>query len=262
MLIDSHCHLTWPSFVDCVHDVVLNMKKAGVEYVQTVCTKSSDVSAILELVNQYDNIFGSVGIHPLEADKDKMALEKILLYAQEEKIIGIGETGLDFYKGDDKNKICQIESFLTHITASKTSGLPLIIHSRNADIDMQKILQREMMQKSFKGLLHCFTGGWDLAERALDLNLYISISGIITFSNASDLRSIVKKIPLSRLLIETDAPYLAPVPYRGKLNQPAFIVEVAKCIAEVKGISFDVVCKETSKNFFDLFDKAEMIMSS
>ena len=257
MLVDSHCHLSMPQFTSNLDNVISNAIKNDVQYMQTICTKLEELEDILKITDKYNNIFASVGVHPNNTTKD-ISTEKLIQLSKHNKIIGVGETGLDYYYKETEAYI-QKKSFVSHINASAATSLPIIIHSRNADKDMIEILVSEMKNQNFQGLLHCFSSTKELAYKALDLGLYISISGIITFNSAEDLRNIVSDIPLERLLIETDAPYLAPTPHREKFNEPAYVRVIAEKIAKIKNISFDKFAEISSSNFFRLFKKAQKI---
>ena len=257
MLVDSHCHLSMPQFTSNLDNVIFNAIKNDVQYMQTICTKLEELEDILKITDKYNNIFASVGVHPNNTTKD-ISTEKLIQLSKHNKIIGVGETGLDYYYKETEAYI-QKKSFVSHINASAATSLPIIIHSRNADKDMIEILVSEMKNQNFQGLLHCFSSTKELAYKTLDLGLYISISGIITFNSAEDLRNIVSDIPLERLLIETDAPYLAPTPHRERFNEPAYVRVIAEKIAKIKNISFDKFAEISSSNFFRLFKKAQKI---
>ncbi len=254
-IVDSHCHLDLLEKQG--HDidkVMLEASAAQVDILQTICTKVSEIDKILHYTRRYENVFASLGIHPNNVDKEPKikASELLKICAAQKKIIGIGETGLDYYYQDATPESQKI-SFIEHIKASQQNGLPVIIHSRDADEDMMEILVSEQKNKKFSAVLHCFSSSQALAHKALDLGIYISISGIVTFKNAVDLQNIVKNLPLSSLLVETDSPYLAPVPYRGKINQPAYTRNVVEFIAQLKEIEEQEVAKQTTQNFLDLF---------
>lgn len=258
MLVDSHCHLDFADFENNLDDIVKQAILNNLLCMQTISTKLSTMDKIFNIIEKYDMVYGSVGVHPHEVEKEGIASkDKLINLAKHPKIIGIGETGLDyFYNYSDKNK--QIESFINHIHAARDLDLPIIIHTRDADEDTIDILEQEMKYKNFKGLIHCFTSSQKLAEKCIEMGLFISISGIITFKNAESLREVVKKIPLSRLLIETDSPYLAPVPNRGKVNQPSYVLYTAKYLADLLDIDYVEFCKITTENFFTLFSKAKL----
>jgi len=257
MLVDSHCHLDYPEFGTELDQVVRRAHDAGVGWMLTICTRLNRFEHVLKVAQGYGNIFCSVGVHPHEAGDGPVATAGHLAgLARHPKVIGFGETGLDYYY-EHSSRDRQKESFRAHIQAARESGLPVIIHTRDADADMAEILSDEYAKGPFSGVLHCFSSSAQLAETALALGLYISISGIVTFKNAESLRETVKIVPLDRLLVETDAPYLAPDPHRGKRNEPAFTVYTADKVAEIRGISKDRVEDETTANFFRLFSKAE-----
>lgn len=254
-LVDSHCHLNMKDFKDDLDLVLDNARNNGVKYLQTICTKISDYSEIINIIEKHDHIYGSFGIHPHEAnDYLDLTLESIVQYVSHKKIIGIGETGLDYYY-EYSNPSNQKISFEKHIHASRETKLPIIIHTREADDDTISMIESEMQNGQFTGLIHCFTSSKNLAKKVLDLGFYISISGIVTFKNAIDLQEIVKWLPLDRILIETDSPYLSPIPFRGKRNEPAFVKNVAEFISKLKNIDYDQIQEATSKNFMTLFSK-------
>ena len=256
MLVDSHCHLDFPDFAEELDDVVGRAGEAGIGHMLTICTHVSKFDQVLRVADAYDNIFCTVGIHPHNAANEaEISPEQLIELADNPKVIGFGETGLDYYY-DKAPRDVQQRQFRAHIEAARRTGLPLIIHTRDADDDMAEILTEETGKGAFPGLLHCFSSSAKLAEAALDLGLYISISGIVTFKNAEDLRETVKKVPLGRILVETDAPYLAPVPKRGKRNEPAFTAHTAQKVAEIKDLPLADVAKATTDNFFRLFSKA------
>ncbi len=256
MLVDSHCHLDFSDFGVEAADVITRAKSAGVGVMQTICTKLTEFPNVLKVAESYDDIYASVGVHPHEAEPEGNFTESDLhKLTQHKKVIGIGETGLDYYY-EHSQKEPQKISFLKHIHVAQETELPLIIHTRDAEEDTLEILTAEMQKKKFTGLLHCFTGTQKLADAALELGLYISISGIVTFKNAVDLQNTVRTIPLERLIIETDAPYLAPVPMRGKRNEPAYLTHTAQFIAKLRGITVEDLAEATTQNFFRLFTKA------
>jgi TatD DNase family protein len=258
VIVDSHCHLNFPEFEGEIQNVIKEADSNDVKYMQTICTKLSEFEEVSKIANDNKNIFCSLGIHPHEAEKELTTAEELISIAKNnpEKLIGIGETGLDYYY-EKSNRGAQKINFIEHLIAASELDLPVIIHTRDAEQDTYDILKDFTSKKSLKGLLHCFTGTADLAKKALDLGLYISISGIVTFKNAKDLQKTVRDIvPLDRLLVETDSPFLAPVPYRGKANQPAYTRKVVEFIAELKNVSQEQVAEKTTDNFFGLFDKA------
>lgn len=257
MLIDSHCHLNFPDFADDLPQVVARAHQNGIGKMVSICTKIDEFADIAKIADSYDNVFCTVGVHPHNA-KDSAeeyvatTAAQLVELAQHPKCVGIGETGLDFFY-ENSPRAEQHTQFLQHIEASRQTGLPCIIHTRSADAETIEILKTE---KPFPGLLHCFSTDHSVAEAALEAGLYISISGIVTFKKAEALRESVKKIPLNRLLVETDSPYLAPIPHRGQRNEPAHTKLTAQCVAELKGISFDELASKTTENFHNLFKKA------
>src|SRR5690349_2913902 len=249
MLLASHCHLDFPDFAAERDAVIARARAAGVETMLTICTRLDEFDEVRAIAEAYDGIWCSVGAHPHEAaDHTSLLIDQLLALTDHPKVVGIGETGLDFHY-DLSPRDIQERVFRIHIAASRASGLPLIIHAREADREIAQILEEEQPPP---GVLHCFSSGRELAETAIELGFYISISGIVTFRNAEDLRAIVRDLPLDRLLVETDAPYLAPVPYRGKRNEPAFVVATAAAVGQLKGIELEHLITMTSENFFKL----------
>ncbi len=260
-LVDSHCHLNYEGLYENLDQIVSEAGIAGVGIMQTICTKISEVDVLKSIATKYSNIFYSVGVHPLYVSESQIvSVEEIVLLSKNDlKISGFGETGLDYYRESDSNILkIQQKSFENHIVAAQITGLPVVIHTRDAEEDTYSILDRQMQEKEFSGVLHCFTGSYDLAKKAVDLGLYISASGIITFKNAEDIRDVFKKLPIDKILIETDSPYLAPIPYRGHVNKPAYIEEVAKKIAEIKDLSYEEVVASTTRNFHNLFKRVKL----
>jgi TatD DNase family protein len=253
MLVDSHCHLDFPDFAAEREAIVARARSAGVETMLTIATRLDEFDAVRAIAEAHNEVWCSVGVHPHEA-KDYAALvpQQLVALAAHRKVVGIGETGLDFHY-DLSPRDIQEPVFRTHIAASRETGLPLIVHAREADREVAGILDEE---RPPPGVMHCFSSGRALAEAALALGFYISISGIVTFRNAEELRAIVRDVPLDRLLVETDAPYLAPVPYRGRRNEPAYVAATAAAVAELKGIELHQLAAVTSENFFRLFGKA------
>jgi TatD DNase family protein len=253
MLVDSHCHLDFPDFAPERDEVIARAFGAGIGTMLTICTRLDQFAGVEAIAESNERIWCSVGAHPHEAaDHGDLLAERLVALAAHPRVIGIGETGLDFHYDLSPRKV-QERVFRTHIAASQMTGLPLIIHAREADQEIAAILTQE---RPPAGVLHCFTGSRALAETAVALGFYVSISGIVTFRNAEDLRAIVRDLPLDRLLVETDAPYLAPVPYRGKRNEPAFVAATAAFVAELKGMEPEALAEATTANFFRLFAKA------
>jgi TatD DNase family protein len=255
MLVDSHCHLNMKEFCDDLPQVIAAARVAGVTIMQTICTRSSDFPEIIAIAEKYPEVYASFGIHPHEVEKEKLlTVDEIVSNIKHHKVIGIGETGLDYYYEHSKRDIQQ-ESFINHIHASAITNLPVIVHSREADEDTISIMSSEMKANPYPGLIHCFSSTRALAQSSLDIGLYISIAGILTFKNAENIRETMQYVPLDRILIETDAPYLAPIPMRGKRNEPAFVKHVAECLAQVKGLSVEEIGEITTANFRRLFTK-------
>jgi len=260
MLVDSHCHLDFKDFDGEVDAIVERAGAAGVGLMVTICTKVTQFDKVLAVAERYDNVLCSVGIHPHEAeDEPEVEAARLIELAQHPKVVGIGETGLDYFY-EHAPRDAQRRNFVAHIHAARETGLPLIVHARDADEDMADILAHEMGEGAFPGLLHCFSSSPKLARTAIDLGLYISLSGIVTFKNAKELQETAAHLPLDRLLVETDAPYLAPVPKRGKRNEPAFVAHTAARVAELQKISPDALAQKTTENFFRLFTKAEAMV--
>jgi TatD DNase family protein len=253
MLVDSHCHLDFADFAEERDAIVARARAAGVGTMLTIGTRLDEFPAVRAIADAYPDIWCSVGAHPHEAaDHAALSGRDLAALARHPRVVGIGETGLDFHYDHSAHDV-QERVFRTHIAASKASGLPLIIHAREADEAVARVLREE---RPPPGVLHCFSSGRGLAEVALDLGFYISISGIVTFKNAEELRAIVHDVPLERLLVETDAPYLAPVPYRGRRNEPAYVVATAAAVASLKGVEPAQLAAATTENFFRLFGKA------
>lgn len=257
MLIDSHCHLDFPELTSDESGVLARARTAGVGGMLTIGTRLDQFERVRAIAERHDNVWCSVGVHPHEAKEEgQRTPDRLIEATRHSKVVGIGETGLDFYYEHSPREE-QAESFRAHMAASRETGLPLIVHTRNADAETGDMLEEEYGKGAFPGLIHCFSSGRAVAERALALGLYISISGIVTFKAAEELRAIVRDVPLDRLLVETDAPYLAPIPKRGKTNEPAFVAHTAAKVAELKGVSLSELEAATTDNFFRLFTKAE-----
>ena len=257
MLVDSHCHLDFDVFDDDREDMIARATEAGVGTLVTICTHLSKFEAVRAIAAANENIWCSVGIHPHQVSEEGIApVERLIELAADPLVVGIGETGLDYYY-DHSPRDDQRANFRAHIEAARETGLPVIVHTRDADDDTAAILVEQAGQGSYPGVLHCFSAGRGLAEAALDLGFYISLSGIVTFRNAEGLREIARDVPLDRLLVETDSPFLAPMPNRGKRNEPAFVVHTARMLAELKGVDEAALAGATTENFFRLFSKAE-----
>jgi len=262
MLVDSHCHLDMPEFAGELDQVVARAGDAGIGHMLTICTRVTEFAPVLAIAERFDNVFCSVGVHPHNAaDETAVTADELIEMTGHPKVVGIGETGLDFYY-DNSPRNVQERSFRAHIRAARQSGLPLIVHARDADAALARILGEEAAAGPFPGLIHCFTAGQALAETALELGLYISFSGIVTFNKADELRAVARRVPVERILVETDAPYLAPVPKRGKRNEPAFTAFTAARVAELKGLDADAFARATTENFFRLFAKARELVGA
>ncbi|MFZ0607994.1 MAG: TatD family hydrolase [Xanthobacteraceae bacterium] len=255
MLIDSHCHLDFPDFATELDAVVARARAAGIERLVTISTRVHRQPDLLAIAERFPDVYCSVGTHPHHADEEPdVTAADLIAHARLPKVVAIGEAGLDYHY-DNSPRAAQERGFRTHIAAARETGLPLVIHSREADDDMARILEEETGKGAFPAVLHCFTGGHDLARRALALGHFISFTGILTFKNSNGLRAIAAELPADRILVETDAPYLAPGKFRGKRNEPSYVVETAKVLAETRGVSFDEIANQTTANFFRLFSK-------
>ncbi|MHA1153844.1 MAG: TatD family hydrolase, partial [Alphaproteobacteria bacterium] len=253
---DSHCHLDYLERDGDLDEVIGRARRAGVGAMVTICTKLSEFDRVSAIAERYDEVTCSVGVHPHEAeDEGQRDAMRLIALAEHPKVVGIGETGLDYYY-DHAPRERQRSSFRAHLRAARDSGLPVIVHSRDADDDTVALLREAREEGPFTGVIHCFTAGPGLARAALELGLYISVAGIVTFKKAEELRRTLGEVPLERLLVETDAPYLAPVPKRGKRNEPAYVIHTATALAELKGIAPQELIRATGDNVFRLFTKA------
>jgi TatD DNase family protein len=256
MLVDSHCHLNYPKLVERQSDVLAAARAAGVTTMLNISTREREWGDIVATAEREPDVWASIGIHPHEADEHPdVDTAKLIEAARHPRVVGIGETGLDYYY-DHSDRTQQQRSFRAHIVASRETGLPTIIHTRDAEEDTYAILAEEMGKGAFPALIHCFTASQDFADKVLALGLSISISGIVTFKNAKDLQETAKTIPADRLLVETDSPFLAPVPHRGKPCEPAFVADTARFLADLRGEPIERLMETTSVNFFTLFTKA------
>jgi TatD DNase family protein len=255
MLVDSHCHLDFPDFASELDAVVARARAAGIGRLVTICTRVRKFPQVLAVAENFREIFCSVGTHPHNAHEElDIDAKALIALTNNPKIVAIGEAGLDYHY-DNSLRDAQAASLRQHIAAARETGLPLVIHSRDCDTDMARILQDESGKGAFPAVLHCFTGGRDLAFKAIELGHYVSFTGILTFKNSQSLRDIAAELPADRILVETDAPYLAPLPYRGKRNEPAYVVETAKVLAASRGVSAEEIARATTENFFRLFNK-------
>lgn len=257
MLVDSHCHLDFPDFAEEEAEVVARARRAGVATMLTICTHVSRTGRIIAVADRHEGVLCSVGVHPHHAgdELEEATIDRLVDIAAHPKVVGLGETGLDFFY-DHSPRPAQEESFRRHLRAAAKTGLPVIVHSRDADAETLAVLRDEGAGRDVAGLIHCFSGSRAMAEEALALGFYLSISGIVTFKKAEALREVVAAVPLDRLLVETDAPYLAPIPHRGRRNEPAYVVHTAEAVARIKGVAPAELARATTDNFFRLFGKA------
>lgn len=256
MFVDSHCHLNYKGLIEQQSDVLQRARAAGVSAMLNISTRECEWDDVIGLAERESDIWASVGIHPHEADTHRgIDTAKLVEKSSHPRVVAIGETGLDYYY-DHSDRAQQRASFREHIAASRDTGLPLIVHTRDAEDDTAEILAEEMGKGAYTGVIHCFTASAEFGQKALELGFFISISGIVTFKNAKDLQSVAQTIPADRLLIETDSPFLAPVPHRGKSCEPAFVVSTAQFLADLRGISVDILAQQSRDNFYHLFTKA------
>lgn len=255
MIVDSHCHLDFKDFAHELDAVVARAEQAGVGRIVTISTRVRRLPSLIAIAERFPNVYCSVGTHPHQADEeDGIPADELIALSQHPKVVALGEAGLDYFY-DKASRGAQERGFRIHIAAARATGLPLVIHTRDADADTGRILEEEMGKGTFSAVLHCYTGGRELALKAVALGLYVGFTGILTFNKSEALRAIAAELPADRILVETDAPYLAPTPYRGKRNEPAYVVETAKVLAMTRGASFAEVEKQTTENFFRLFHK-------
>jgi len=255
MLVDSHCHLDFPDFADERDAVVARAREAGLGRMVTICTRVKKFESVFAVAKAYDDVFCSVGTHPHNADEElDVSADELVRLSDHPKVVAIGEAGLDYHY-DNAPRDAQATGFRRHIEAARRTGLPLVIHARAADDDVAAILEDEWASGAFPFILHCFSAGRKLAETGVRLGGYVSFSGILTFKNSEDLRSIARDVPMDRLLVETDAPYLAPVPHRGKRNEPSFVVHTVEVLAQVRGVSPEAIADQTTRNVFRCFSK-------
>jgi TatD DNase family protein len=255
MLVDSHCHLDFPDFADDLDAIVARAGAAGIGRILTISTRVRRLAGLLDISTRFPDVYCSVGTHPHHADEeDGIAADELIELTKHPKVVALGEAGLDnFY--DNGSPQAQERGFRAHIAAARATGLPLVIHTRDADVDCGRILEDEMAKGSFRAVLHCYTGGRELAMKAMALGLSISFTGILTFKKSVELRELAAELPADRIMVETDAPYLAPGKFRGKRNEPAYVVEIAKVLAVARGVSLEDISRQTTENFFRLFSK-------
>lgn len=255
MLVDSHCHLDFPDFAEDLDGIVARAVAAGVGRLVTISTRVRQLPALLAITERFPNVYCSVGTHPAHVDEeDGIPTEKLIELTKHPKVVALGEAGLDNFHEQGANE-AQVRGFRAHIAAARSTGLPLVIHTREADEQCGRILEEEMAKGSFRAVLHCYTGGRELAMKAIEMGLSISFTGILTFKKSQELRNLAAELPADRIMVETDAPYLAPGKFRGKRNEPAYVVETAKVLAETRGVSFEEISRQTTENFFRLFSK-------
>ncbi len=255
MLIDSHCHLDFPDFADDLDGIVGRARTAGIGRLVTISTRVKRHAELLAITERFPDVYCSVGTHPHNAHEElDVTAGDLVALTRAPKVVALGEAGLDYHY-DNSPRDAQERGFRIHIAAARQTGLPLVIHTREADADAARILEEETGKGAFPAVLHCYTGGPDLARRAIALGLYISFTGILTFKNSAALRDIAASLPADRILVETDAPFLAPGKFRGKRNEPSYVVETAKVLADARGVSFDDIARQTTANFFRLFSK-------
>ena len=255
MLVDSHCHLDFPDFADDLDAIVARAAAAGIGRMVTISTRVKRLRELLDIVERFPDVYCSVGTHPHHADEeDGIPADELVELTKHPKVVALGEAGLDnFYQHGSSE--AQERGFRAHIAAARKTGLPLVIHTRDADDDCGRVLDDEMTKGSFRAVLHCYTGGRELAMKAISLGLSISFTGILTFKKSQALRDLAAELPADRIMVETDSPYLAPGKFRGKRNEPSYVVEVAKVLAETRGVSLEEISRQTTENFFRLFSK-------
>ena len=251
-IVDSHCHINFQELAERLPQVLDNAKENNISHMLCVSVNLEDFPQVHNLAKQYPHIFASVGVHPCYQDVQEPTVEQLVDIGKDSRIVAIGETGLDYFRVEDQNMDWQRERFVNHIAAANMVNKPLIIHTRNAADDTMRILKEESADKC-RGVMHCFAEDWEVAKKALDLGFYISFSGIVTFKSAATVQEVAQKCPLDRVLVETDSPYLAPVPLRGKTNEPAYVRHTAQFVADIRGIPLEKLAEATTNNFFKLF---------
>ena len=255
MLVDSHCHLDFPDFADDLDGIVARAAAAGIGRIVTISTRVRRLGALLEIAERFPDVYCSVGTHPHHADEeDGIPADELIELTKHPKVVALGEAGLDYFY-ENGSPQAQARGFRAHIAAARATGLPLVIHTREADEDCGRILEDEMAKGPFRAVLHCYTGGRELAMKAIALGFSISFTGILTFKKSQSLRELAAELPADRIMVETDAPYLAPGKHRGKRNEPSYVIEVARVLAEARGVSLEEISHQTTENFFRLFSK-------
>lgn len=262
MLVDSHCHLDFPDFANDLDEIMARATAAGIGRILIISTRVRRLGSLLDIAERFSNVYCSVGTHPHHADEeDGISTDELIELTRHPKVVALGEAGLDnFYHNGSPQ--AQERGFRSHIAAARATGLPLVIHTREADEACARILEDEMAKGPFRAVLHCYTGGRDLAMKAIALGVSISFTGILTFKKSQALRDLAAEIPPDRIMVETDAPYLAPGKFRGKRNEPSYVVEIARVLAETRGVSFEEISRQTTENFFRLFDKVSPAAAS
>jgi TatD DNase family protein len=256
-LIDSHCHLNYPGLAERQEEVLANARAAGVAGFLNISTRQAEWGEVVGAAERSPDVWASIGVHPHEADAHPdLGMSQLVEASSHPNVIAIGECGLDYHY-DKSDRGAQRDRFEAHIEAARATGLPLVIHTRDAEEDTAEILERAVNRGGVGGVLHCFTGSWQLAKTGLDLGFYVSLSGIVTFKNAQDLQHTARKLPADRVLVETDSPFLAPVPHRGRTCEPAFVADTARFVAELRGVPVEELAEQTTGNFFTLFEKAQ-----
>lgn len=255
MLVDSHCHLDFPDFASDLDDIVARAKAAGIGRILTISTRVRRLDALLAIADRFPDVYCTVGTHPHQADEeDGISTQELVELSSHPKVVGFGEAGLDYFYQHGSRE-AQERGFRNHIAAARATGLPLVIHTREADDDCGRILEDEMAKGAFRAVLHCYTGGRELAMKAISLGLFISFTGILTFKKSESLRELAAELPADRIMVETDAPYLAPGKHRGKRNEPAYVIEIARVMAEARKVSLEEISRQTTENFFRFFSK-------
>lgn len=251
-IVDSHCHINFPELAERMPEILSNAKENDVSHMLCVSVNLEDFPQVIALANEHKHIFASVGVHPCYKDVKEPTSEELIEIAQDSNIVAIGETGLDYFRVEDEDMTWQHNRFINHITAAKAVDKPLIIHTRSSADDTMRMLKEEGADQC-RGVMHCFAEDWETAKKALDLGFYISLSGIVTFKSAATVQEVAQKCPIDRILVETDSPYLAPVPLRGKMNEPANVRHTAQFVADLRGVSLAELAEQTTNNFFELF---------